>query len=66
MLFKKQKPQIKLINTIYVIVSVLFFAALWTLKILEDQHVIGFHTLAVQILVPGYVGITCIYSLLNR
>ncbi|MDR2829037.1 MAG: lysoplasmalogenase [Mycoplasmataceae bacterium] len=66
MIFKKQKPYVAVINIIYVIVSLLFFALLWTLKILEDRHVITFHTLAVQILVPGYVGITCIYSLLNR
>jgi hypothetical protein len=65
-IFKKQKEHVTLINTIYVVVSIIFFVLLWTLKILEDRHVIAFHTLAVQILVPGYVGITCIYSLLNR
>ena len=52
-------------DIIYIIISAVFFAALWTLKILEDIHVIGFHILPVQILVPGYVGITCLYNLLT-
>jgi hypothetical protein len=56
----------KTLNRIYVVVSVLFFITLWTLKIMEDTHIIGFHTLPVQILVPGYVGVTCLYNLLAK
>ena len=55
----------KKIDRIYILVSAIFFVVLWTLKILEDRHVIGYHTLPVQILVPGYVGITCLYNLLT-
>ena len=55
----------KRINHIYILISAIFFAVLWTLKILEDIHVIGFHTLPVQILVPGYAGITCLYNFLT-
>ncbi|MDR1088232.1 MAG: lysoplasmalogenase family protein [Coriobacteriales bacterium] len=56
----------KTLNRLYLIVSLLFFVVLWSLKILEDTHVIGFHTLPVRILVPGYVGITVLYNLLAR
>jgi hypothetical protein len=55
----------KIINDTYLVLFGVFFVLLLTLKILEDRHVIGFHTLPVQILVPGCVGITMIYSLLN-
>jgi hypothetical protein len=56
----------KTFNRLYIIVSLAFFVVLWTLKVLEDTHVIGFHTLPVRILVPGYVGITMLYNLLAR
>jgi hypothetical protein len=46
-----------------VVISIVFFFILWTLKILEDTHHIPFHILLVKILVPGYVGITCLYNL---
>ncbi|MDR2672258.1 MAG: lysoplasmalogenase family protein [Coriobacteriales bacterium] len=55
-----------LLNRIYIGVSAVFFITLWTLKILEDTHVIGFHTLPVRILVPGYVGITMLYNFLAK
>ncbi|MDR3136289.1 MAG: lysoplasmalogenase family protein [Coriobacteriales bacterium] len=60
----QKAPDNRLLNRSYVVVSILFFITLWTLKILEDTHVIGFHTLPVQILVPGYVGITMLYNFL--
>ena len=56
----------KTLNRIYVAVSIVFFITLWTLKILEDTHIIGFHTLPVRILVPGFVGVTMLFNLLAR
>jgi len=48
----------------YLIVSIIFFLVLWTLKIVEDLNLIPYHSWPVRIGVPLYVGITFIYNLI--
>ena len=49
-------------DRIYLVISIVFFFLLWTLKIIEDLNLIAYHTWAVRIGVPGYVGITFLYN----
>jgi hypothetical protein len=53
-------------DKVYLSLTAVFFAALLSLKILEDMQVIAYHTLAVRLLVPGYVGFTCLYNLFSK
>ncbi|MDR3249779.1 MAG: lysoplasmalogenase, partial [Mycoplasmataceae bacterium] len=41
------------------------FVALLTFKILEDLHIYSYHPWWIQVGVPGFAGICCLYSLLN-
>jgi hypothetical protein len=53
-------------NIVYLVLALILCVVIWLLKDMEDVRLIGYHTLPVRILVPGFALLTAAYNYFAR